>query len=122
MAITREFASHLEDLFSVLPGSHTRRMFGGVGVFRHGLMYALALEDGKICLKADEQTHADFTAEGCAPWVYERNGRKMDMGYWQMPEHLMDDEEARRQWAQKAFEVAMRAGAKKPPAKRKLSP
>jgi len=55
MAITKEFAAYLEDLFSVLPGSHARRMFGGVGVFRHGLMYALALEDGKICLKADAE-------------------------------------------------------------------
>lgn len=121
MAITKEFAAYLEDLFSVLPGSSVRRMFGGVGVFRHGLMYALALEDGKICLKADEETHADFRAEGCQPWIYERDGKKMDMGYWQMPERLMDDEDALRQWAEKAFEVAMRADAKKSPKQRKFT-
>ena len=121
MAVTKEFASYLEDLFSVLPDSHVRRMFGGVGVFRHGLMYALALEDGKICLKADDVTHDDFRAEGCTPWIYERDGRKMDMGYWQMPEHLMDDEDELRQWAEKAFQVAMRADAKKSPKQRKFT-
>ena len=31
MAVTKEFAAYLEDLFSVLPGSRVRRMFGGVG-------------------------------------------------------------------------------------------
>ena len=121
MAITKEFAAYLEDLFSVLPGSHARRMFGGVGVFRHGLMYALALEDGKICLKADGETHADFQAEGCKPWIYERDGKKMDMGYWQMPERLMDDADELRQWAEKAFDVALRADAKKSPKQRKFT-
>ena len=121
MAVTKEFASYLEDLFSVLPGSHARRMFGGVGIFRHGLMYALALEDGKICLKADEDTQGDFRAEDCKPWIYERDGRKMDMGYWQMPERLMDDADELRLWADKAFQVAMQADARKPPKQRKYA-
>ncbi|MCB1385245.1 MAG: TfoX/Sxy family protein [Nitratireductor sp.] len=121
MAVTKEFAAYLEDLFSVLPGSRVRRMFGGVGVFRQGLMYALALEDGKICLKADAETHADFRAENCKPWLYERDGRKMDMGYWQMPDRLADDEEDLRRWAEKAFAVALRADAKKPPRQRRFT-
>lgn len=121
MTISREFAAYLEDLFQVLPGSTARRMFGGVGVFRHGLMYALSLDDGKICLKADEATIPGFRAEGCEPWVYERDGKKMDMGYWQMPERLADDPDELRQWAEKAFDVALRADQKKPPKHRKFT-
>lgn len=121
MPISKEFADHLEDLFQVLPGSSARRMFGGVGVFHRGLMYALSLDDGKICLKADEETIPDFEAEDCQPWLYERDGKFMDMGYWQMPERLLDDEDDLRRWAHKAFEVAMRADAKKAPKQRKLT-
>ena len=52
----KEFITWLEDVFSAVPDTSIRKMFGGVGLFRHGLMYALALSDGRIALKADDQT------------------------------------------------------------------
>lgn len=121
MAISKEFSAYLEEMFQVLPGSSARRMFGGVGVFRHGLMYALSLDDGRICLKADEKTIPDFEAEGCEPWQYERNGKVMDMGYWQMPERLADDPDELKTWAEKAFDVAIRADERKSPKQRKFN-
>jgi DNA transformation protein len=112
---------YMEDLFAVLPGSTIRKMFGGAGVFRQGLMYALALSDGKIALKADEQTIPDFEAAGCEAWYYEdKRGGKKSMNYWYMPEHLADDPEELKVWATKAFEVAMRADQKKSPKQRKF--
>ncbi len=121
MALSKEFTDYLEELFQVLPGSRTKRMFGGAGIFRDGLMYALALGDGKIALKADEQTIPDFEAEGCQSWYYEdkRSGKK-SMNYWYMPERLADDPDELKQWAQKAFDVAMRADERKPLKQRKL--
>jgi len=121
MAISPEFVTYLEDLFSVVPGTSIRRMFGGVGIFRHGLMYALAMSDGRIAMKADEQNVPDFKAEGCEEWTYEmRKSPKKSMGYWFMPERLVDDEDDFRQWAMAAFEAAVRADARKPPKQRKL--
>lgn len=121
MAVSREFIGYLEDLFSVMPGTSVKRMFGGAGVFRHGLMYALALDDGKIALKADSHTIPDFQAEGCEEWVYhDKRGSKKSMNYWYMPEHLADDSDELRRWSQKAFEVAVRADNAKPPRQRKL--
>jgi DNA transformation protein len=121
MSVTAEYKAYLEELFAVLPGSAVRRMFGGAGVFRHGLMYALSLDDGKICLKADEINIPDFEAEGCGPWQYERNGKMLDMGYWQMPERLADDPDELKKWAEKAFDVAIRADERKSPKQRKFT-
>ena len=96
-------------------------MFGGAGIFRHGLMYGLALSDGRVSLKADEQTIADFTTEGCEEWQYIRkNGKATTMGYWYMPERLSEDPDALLEWSMKAFDVAVRADRKKPPSQRKL--
>lgn len=121
MALQPEFVVYLEDLFSVVPGTTVKKMFGGVGVFRHGLMYGLALSDGRISLKADDETVADFTAEGCEEWQYQRkNGKMATMGYWYIPERLADDGEALLDWSMKAFDVAVRADAKKSPSQRKL--
>ena len=121
MALQPEFVKWLEDLFSVVPDTHVKKMFGGVGVFRHGIMYGLALSDGRISLKADDETIADFKAESCEEWTYQRkNGKLTTMGYWYIPERLTDDSEELLNWSMKAFEVAVRADSKKPPSQRKL--
>lgn len=122
MAISAEFVRYVEDLFSVLPHTIVKKMFGGIGVFRHGIMYALALDDGKIALKADDITIPDFEAEGLTQCVFEnkKTGKRASMGYWYAPEFIFDDPDALEEWAIKAFETAVRADAKKPPSQRKL--
>lgn len=121
MAISAEFLAYLEDLFSVVPNVSIRKMFGGVGVFRHGLMFALALDDGRIAFKADEITIPDFIEAGCSEWVYhDKRGEKRSMNHWYMPEHLADDSDELLAWSLKAFDVAVRADGKKPPSQRKL--
>lgn len=121
MAVTREQTGWLEDLFAVLPGSRVRRMFGGAGVFRDGLMYALMMGDGQVALKADAATAPDFRAEGMSEWHYpdRKTSAERAMGYWYMPERLADDEDELRQWALRAFECACRADAAKPAKQRK---
>ncbi|MEZ5801429.1 MAG: TfoX/Sxy family protein [Nitratireductor sp.] len=120
MALTKEFASHLEDLFSVLPGSSVKRMFGGAGVFRDGLMYALSLDDGRIALKADAETQPQFRAENMEEWSYPYKGGKKSMGYWYMPERLLDEPDELALWARAAFEAAIRADQAKPASQRKF--
>ncbi len=121
MALQSEFVTWLEDMFCVVPGTTIRKMFGGVGVFRHGLMYALATSDGRVSMKADEQTIPDFKAEGCEEWQYVRkSGKSATMGYWYVPERLSDDSDALLEWSMKAFDVALRADQKKSPSQRKM--
>ena len=121
MAISAEFASYVEELFSVLPGTQVRKMFGGVGVFRSGVMYGLGTSSGRIALKADEQTIPEFRASDAQEWIYtDKQGRQKGMGYWYAPENMLDDPEAFREWAAKAFDVAVRADAAKPASQRKL--
>lgn len=115
----REF---LEDLFAPFASVSVRRMFGGLGIFHHNVAFAIVV-DGVLRLKADETTFADFEEAGMEPWHYQRKGGKVvTMHYWQVPEHLLDDPEAFAPWAEKAFDVALRADAAKPPSQRKLKP
>ncbi len=117
----KEFITWLEDIFSAVPDTSIRKMFGGVGLFRHGLMYGLALSDGRIALKADDQTTQTFIDENCEEWTHARkDGKITRMGYWYMPERLTDEPDELLEWSMKAFDVAVRADQKKPPSKRKL--
>ncbi len=121
MALSNEYVAYLGDLFAEIPDASIRRMFGGVGVFRNGLMFALATGEGTLAFKADDATVPQFEAEGAQEWMYEAKGRRtMNMGYWYVPERLFDNADEFKAWAMAAYDAAVRADAKKPPKQRKL--
>jgi len=110
---------YLAELFEPVGGVRIRRMFGGLGFFRDGLMFGI-WQDDTIYLKADDATRPSFEAEGCDPFVYgSKNGRDTSLSYFRMPERLLDDSDELRQWALKAIDVAIRANAAKPVKQRK---
>lgn len=111
------FQDFVEELFGSIDAVSFRKMFGGVGIFRDGVMFALIADD-TLYMKADESTRDRFEAEGCGPFVYEGKGRSVSMGYWRLPERLYDDPDEFRDWAISAFEVADRARQAKPKKKR----
>ncbi|MFK5977641.1 MAG: TfoX/Sxy family protein [Rhizobiaceae bacterium] len=128
MAIDGGFKEYLTELFEPVGSVTFKNMFGGTGIFRHGLMFGLVMDD-RVALKVDGETEQNFLDEGMEQWTYSREGdtkegergtRKRSFGYWYMPERLMEDAEELREWALKAFDVAVRADMKKPPSKRKL--
>ncbi len=103
----------LEELLAPLSGVTIRRMFGGRGVFRDGLMFALLSSRGVFYLKADEETAPAFVAEGCEQWMPEMTGRTMAMPYWRAPERLFDEPDEFADWAKAAYAAARRMEAAK---------
>ena len=119
MAISPEFQEHLLELLEPLGGVSARRMFGGAGLFKSGLMFGL-VADEVLYLKADEGTQPSFEERGLGPFRYEaKNGKRAVMSYWQAPDDLLEDGDEMIEWARRAFDVALKADAAKPPSKRK---
>jgi DNA transformation protein len=119
------FQDLLADLFEPVGGVSFRRMFGGIGIFRQGIMFALVADDA-LYLKADDTTATGFKAEGCGPFVYDGKSKPHVMPYWRLPERLYDDPDEFRDWALAAFRVAEQAKEERPkraprPRKRKTS-
>ena len=102
------------ELMEPLGGVSIRRMFGGRGVFKDGLMFALLSSRGIFYLKADERTGPDFEREGCEQFAAHMKGRKAAMPYWRVPERLFDEPDEFAEWARAAFEAAVRAKTAKP--------
>lgn len=107
------FPDLLVDLFEPVGSVSFRKMFGGIGVFRQGLMFGL-VADETLYLKADEASAIAFKAEGCGPFVYDGKGKQIVIQYWRLPERLYDEPDEFRQWALNAFGVAERANLEKP--------
>ena len=121
MAIAQEVIDLISELLEPMGGVTTRRMFGGLGVFRHGLSFALYSSQGEFALKVDDQTIDEFKAYGFKLWVPPMKNRKpVNMGYWVAPEHLLEDQDELLHWANLAFEAAVRLDQKKPLKQQKL--
>ena len=112
----------IAELMAPLSGVTIRRMFGGRGVFRNGLMFALLSSRGVFYFKADEETAPAFAAEGSEQWTPEMGGRKSAMPYWRAPERLFDEPDDFAEWARTAYAAALRMqNAKASPKKTKAA-
>jgi DNA transformation protein and related proteins len=115
MAVGAEFQEFVLDLLASLRPS-ARRMFGGVGIMRDGLMFALLAGD-TMYFRVDERTRAKFDAEGCVPFSYHRAGREVEIGsYYAVPDRLYDEPDALLEWARDAIGAAH--AVKRPPRRR----
>ena len=89
-------------------------MFGGTGLFLHGLMFGL-IADEELFLKVGPANQPEYEAAGEAPFTYEtKNGTNTIRSYWRCPPELLDDPETFRAWARRAVDAAITASRAKP--------
>lgn len=108
----KEFAAYIVDLLQQMGPVYSKRMFGGFGVFLDGLMFGL-IADNVLYLKVDAQNKADFLELGLLPFTYDKQGKAMNLSYFQIPEECMDNSDAMIAWGNKGFGAALRAAALK---------
>lgn len=102
-----------DDLFAPFGKIVVRRMFGGEGLFRDGLMFGL-VDDERIFLKTDDKTRPRFIAEGRGPFTYQmKTGEGILTSYYELPDRLYDDPDGLAEWARAAFVVALQSSTAK---------
>jgi len=107
------------ELFSVFGPVEVCRMFGGLGIYADGTMFALVV-DGTIYLKAGDGNRAMFEREALEPFSYSRGGKaQVIMSYRRMPDRLYDDPDELAQWARAALAAAHAQGVGKKGSSRK---
>ena len=95
-----EAAAALEETLAPL-GVHSRAMFGGHGLFKDDVMFAIVDSEGRLYLRADATTAMAFEQAGST--------QHARMPYWEVPEPIREDDEQLREWAATAAEVAIRS-------------
>lgn len=107
-----EFAEYVVELMAGWAPVSARRMFGGHGLYREGLMFALIAED-QLYFKTDAANVVQFERAGSRPFVYESKERTVQMSYWSAPEGSLESPAEMREWCQSAYAAALRAHAAK---------
>ena len=110
MPLSPGFSDYVVELVSGLGRVQAKRMFGGAGLFRDGVMFGVLISD-VVYFRVDEALKADLAAQGSEPWVYVRQGEAREMGYWRMPETAADDPDEAAAIARRAYAAAVKRKA-----------
>ena len=90
------------DLLAGIPGVTSRAMFGGYGIYRNGVIFAI-IADGRLYFKVDETNRSDYEHYESKPFTYvSPKGKKMTMGYWELPEEIMEERGEILEWVNKS--------------------
>ena len=102
---TNSFHEYVKELFVGVGPVQIKRMFGGAGGYADGVMFLL-LGNDTIHIKVDDALKIEL----------------LDLGYWRLPEHALDDPDEAAVWGRKALKIAKAKAAAKPPKKAKAAP
>ncbi|MCK0148705.1 TfoX/Sxy family protein [Marivita sp. S6314] len=107
MAVSDEQIAFVRDLFRELPGLTTRKMFGGLGIYSDGTIFAVIGPEDALLLKARGRLAQDLEDEGCTQWTYDgKTGKPSVMPYWTLPDAALDDPEEACRWARRSLAEA----------------
>ena len=101
-----DYIEYLLDQLQLIGPVVSKPMFGSHGFFLDGLMFAIVIDD-VLYLKVDDQSQKEFVALGLAPFRYPRGEKQISLGYYQAPDEVIDDGDALREWANRAFLAAL---------------
>ena len=111
-SIRNEFVDYVVELMSGWAPVTARRMFGGYGLYRDGLMFALIADD-QLYFKTDAGNEPQFERAGSRPFVYTSQTRTVQMSYWSAPADSLESAAEMNSWCLSAYGAALRAQAAK---------
>lgn len=108
-----EFVDYVREVMSHWAPVSSRKMFGGYGLYRDGLMFALIAED-TLYFKVDAEIVAQFEHAGCSPFVYQSAGRTVQLSYWSAVAECLESPADMGEWCERAYAAALRSRTDKP--------
>ena len=114
MPVSAAYLAYVVDQLANFSPVRSRRMFGGVGLYADELFFALIAEDS-LYFKVDDSNRADYQARGCRQFQPFADDPTFSMGYYAVPEEVIEDGDELKAWARKACAVALAKAALKRP-------
>mgnify|MGYP000324205942 CR=1 FL=1 len=102
----------IQEALGHISGITARAMFGGYGLYKDGIICGL-IDDDKLYFKVDESNRKDYEEKGSGPFIYVHKGKEMKMGYWLVPEDVLENRELAEMWLEKAVTASINAKKKK---------
>ena len=96
----------MQDVLGHIPDISSRAMFGGYGIYKEGIIFAIIAYD-ELYFKVGDSNIKDYQDLDSHPFVYEgKNNKKTAMSYWLLPDEIMSEREEIIKWVDKAVKVS----------------
>ena len=108
MAFSPDYLDFVLDQLSGFGPLDHKKMFGGVGIYKNGLMFA-GIMNGSLHFKVDDLTREAYLQRDMQP--FGKMGKKMPT-YYQVPIEVVEDRDELAGWAESAYAAALRSKKK----------
>lgn len=82
----------IHDVLKDIRGITSKSMFGGWGIYKDGKIIAIIVE-GELYLKETNQNKQYFEYIKSHKFSYDRQGKRVEMAYWLVPEEILENRE-----------------------------
>jgi len=103
MALSDEFVDYIVDQFSAWGSISVRKMFGGAGLYRNGMMFGLIADDVAY-LKVDDSNRSLYEEAGSGPFQPYPD-KPTTMSYYEIPPDILEDPVSLGQWADRSLAI-----------------
>ena len=114
-----EFVAHVVEQLRPFGPVTVRSMFGGWGIYRDGVFFALVADD-TLYFKSDDENRAQFERASPGPFTFRKKGETIVTHYFAAPEDAFEDPQVMARWARLGYAAALRAATRRRP--RRKSP
>ena len=111
MAVSDSFLAFVLEQLEGLRGVITKRMFGGVGIYRNDLFFAV-IDNDTLFFKVDDELRPRYRSAGMHAFA-PMPGKPAMEGYYQVPPDVLEDPDRLAEWARLSIAVAATKPVKK---------
>ena len=104
MAFSQDYLDFIIEQFSEFGEINHKKMFGGVGFYKDGVMFG-GIMGGDLHLKVDDTTRPDYLKAGMSSF-FENEKNKGKTKYYKVPIDIVEDRTALALWANQALKIA----------------
>ena len=107
MAIDEKTLAEIKTLFELLDNVQFKKMFGGIGIFRYGIMFSMISKSSQLYFRANHEDVNKYESLGARSFNPHKKGKGMP--YWEVPKEVISNREMFIEWAEEAYQIALEA-------------
>jgi len=105
--MSKIYLEYVLDLLSHCDSITSRAMFGGYGIYKNGIIFAIIAHD-ELYFKVDQSNIELYKNHGSEAFTFETKGRVSKMSYWKVPLLVMEDETQLMEWVNQSYNISLK--------------